>query len=186
MATVTPLKLLTAEEFFLLPTPERPTELVRGEIVDMNQPGFQHDFVCGNIAMILGEFVKKHSLGRVTTNDVGVITERDPDSVRGVDVAYYSFARLPKEQRPQGYPEDPPEIVFEVRSPEDRWKKMLAKAAEYLLAGVDVVVLVDPDTGSATVCHPDERVQVIEGDECLEFPELLPGFSVSIAELLSD
>ena len=39
---------------------------------------------------------KRADLGRVVTNDSGIVTQRDPDTVRGADVAYYSYARLPK------------------------------------------------------------------------------------------
>ena len=186
MSTASPAKLLTAEEYFRLPTPDRPTELVRGEIVEMNQPGFLHGEVCGNIAGILRNFVKSHSLGRVATNDAGMITEHDPDSVRGADVAYYSFQRLPKEQRPKGYPDNPPELVFEVRSPSDRWSNILHKTAEYLNAGVNVVVVIDPESESAHVYFPDQPEHILTKADNLEFPDLLPGFSVSVAEILGE
>ncbi len=47
-------------------------------------------------------------------NDAGVITERDPDTVRGADVAFYSYRRVPKDAEPEGYPDAIPEFVFEV------------------------------------------------------------------------
>jgi len=41
----------------------------------------------------LGEFVDEHELGRVMSNDSGVITERESDTVRGADVTFYSLNR---------------------------------------------------------------------------------------------
>ena len=106
--------LLTAEEYFLQPDSGRPTELVRGQIDMMNMPGFDHGAICAKIAFHLGAYLAQHDLGRVVTNDSGVITERDPDSVRGTDVAFYSYSRVPKGlRRPRGYPKAPPELVFE-------------------------------------------------------------------------
>ena len=186
MSTATAAKLLTAEEYFRLTTPDRPTELVRGEIVEMSPPGFLHGEVCGNVYFALRTFVEDKAIGRVVSNDAGVITERDPDSVRGADVAYYSFQRLPKEQRPKGYPDNPPELVFEVRSPTDRWSDVLQKTAEYLNVGVNVVVVIDPDSESPHVYFPDQPEHILSKEDNLEFPDLLPGFSVSVAEILGE
>jgi len=43
-------------------------------------------------------------------NDSGVITERNPDSVRGADVAFYSYKRLPKGALARGYGPEVPEL----------------------------------------------------------------------------
>src|SRR5438105_2756580 len=89
-------RLLTAEDYLLLPDSGLPNELVRGRIVTMNPPTPFHGYVCANTAGILREFVQPRDLGRVMTNDSGVVTERGPDTVRGADVAFYSYQRLPK------------------------------------------------------------------------------------------
>ena len=101
MATVD--TLLTAKEFWLLPDDGQLTELVRGRIVTMNMPGFRHGEICGTIVGILREHTRPRKLGRAVCNDSGVQTEHDPDTVRGADVAYYSFARLPAGDCPNSY-----------------------------------------------------------------------------------
>ena len=88
-------KLMTVEEFATLENNDRQQELVRGKVVEMNLPKPKHGFICLEIGALLREFVKPRKLGRVFTNDSGVITERDPDSMRGPDVGFYSFARVP-------------------------------------------------------------------------------------------
>ena len=103
-------KLMTAEEFGALPTSRRPMELVRGRIVDMNVPGPRHGQMCGNAVWIFQDFVKSHDLGHVLCNDSGVVTERDPDTVRGMDVSYYSYSRLPKGPLPARYVDVVPEF----------------------------------------------------------------------------
>src|SRR5207244_1669587 len=128
--------LLTAEEFARLPDRGRPTELVRGRIVEMNVPFPRHGQVCGQTAYLLKDYLRTDDRGQVVTNDSGVITERDPDTVRGGDVCFYSYTRVPKGPLPQGYLSVVPDAVFEVRSPDDRWSKITAKVAEYLNAGV--------------------------------------------------
>src|SRR4051812_27124683 len=97
MATVsTSEPLLTAEQFADRPDPGYPEELVRGRIVRMPPPRPRHGATCGNAYYVLRMFVDQNDLGRVFCNDTGVITERGPDTVRGADVAFYSYDRVPK------------------------------------------------------------------------------------------
>jgi Uma2 family endonuclease len=113
-------------------------------------------------------------------NDSGVITERGPDTVRGADVAFYTYARAPKGPLPEGYLPVVPERVVEVVSPSDRWPKVLAKVAEYLGAGVSVVVVLDGERTSAMVFHDDGTTRTLSADDELTLPDLLPGFSVVV------
>ncbi|MEX2561423.1 MAG: Uma2 family endonuclease [Pirellulales bacterium] len=169
--------LLTAEEYARLPDAGRPTELVRGKVVMMNAPGFDHCWICNRIGQLLASFVYLHRLGHVLNNDSGVVTQRSPDTVRGADVAFYSYQRVPKGPRPKVYPGIAPELVFEVLSPDDRPRKVVEKVAEYLHAGVLCVCVVDPKRRTVVTHHPDGPERTLTADENLEFPAVLPGFS---------
>src|SRR4029079_9501784 len=96
MSTIAQKKLLTAEEFLLLPDPGDGSqqELVRGEIVTMPPPGGMHGVCCMKTGRRLGNFVEENNRGTMACNDTGFITERDPDSVRGLDISYWSIERL--------------------------------------------------------------------------------------------
>lgn len=175
-------KLLTADEYARLPNNGVPTELVRGRIVRMPMPRPRHGQVCNKISYRLTHFVETNDLGHVLCNDTGVITERDPDTVRGADVAFYSYSRVPKGPLPdRSYLSIAPDVVFEVRSPEDRRGKLQAKVAEYLEAGVRFVCLVEPLSRTVTVYTADEAPKKLIGDDLLTFPNLLPEFSVPIS-----
>lgn len=173
--------VLTAEEFARLGDSGRPMELVLGHVVMMNMPGTRHGYICSNIAIELGIYLRGSPVGRVVSNDSGVVTHRDPDSVRGADVAFYSFARLPQGDVPTGYPAQPPELVFEVKSPSDTWKDLLTKTAEYLQAGVVNVCVVDPENETVTIYYADKHDVKLEGSATFSLPELLPNFAVPIA-----
>src|SRR2546423_6658128 len=149
-------RLLTAEEFLELPDRRVPTELVRGRVVEMNVPAPRHGEICANITTLINPHVRGQGMGRVVSNDGGILTEHDPDTVRGGDVAYYSYARVPQGPLPAGYLDVMPELVFEVRSSTDRWPRLITKAGEYLEAGVTVVWLLD---------QVSETVQVYQADE---------------------
>ena len=134
-----------------------PEELVRGRVVRITVPGPRHGQICNRAARLFGNLAEDHDLGHVVSNDSGVITGRDPDTVRGADMAFYSYNRLPRGPLPTTYPEVSPELVIEVRSPSDRWPGVLAKVAEYLEAGVRVVCVLDDETRTAQVFAPRAR-----------------------------
>jgi Uma2 family endonuclease len=176
MSIATAEKLMTAEEFLTLPDHGRRTELVRGRVIEMGRPGLEHGEICVTIASTLHAFVTARGLGRIVGNDSGIVTERDPDTVRGADVCYYSYERLPRGKRPKGYPNVSPEVVFEVLSPTDTWTKVLRKVSEYLEAGVLVVCVVDPDHGKVFVYRPDAPAGEFTEDDELILPELSADF----------
>ena len=172
--------LMTAEEFGRRPDPGHPEELVQGRMISMPPPDRRHGLVCSRADRILGNFVEEHDLGRVMSNDSGVITERDPDTVRGADVAYYSYARLPKGPLPTGYGPEVPELVVEVRSAGDRWREIQEKVFEYLRAGVLAVVVLDPEPRTAHVFGADEAPRTLGPEDELTLPGLLEGFRVRV------
>ncbi|MFO0897096.1 MAG: Uma2 family endonuclease [Pirellulales bacterium] len=176
-------KLLTAEEFLLLPDTDGPLELVCGVPTPMNMPGGIHGLICARLGRYLGAFVEDQGLGVVLSNDSGIVTRRGPDSVRGADLAYYSFKRLPRGTVPRGYPSVAPELVFEVRSPSDSWPELTGKAGEYLQAGVLVVCVIDPEAQTATVYRSDRPAETLAAEATLGFPELLPGWDLPLGKL---
>src|SRR5262245_50355518 len=117
--------LLTAEEYEKLPNSGVPSELVRGKVIEMSRPTMRHGEICSKVDRLVGNHVDEHQLGRVVSNDACIITERGPDTVRGADVAFYSYARVPKGPAPATYAAIVPEAVFEVRSPNDKWPKVM-------------------------------------------------------------
>src|SRR5262249_44413617 len=172
MATVAQAEpLLTAEQFAARPDPGYLEELVRGRIVPMPMPKPRHGYICNKAGRIFGNFVEEHRLGWVFNNDSGVITERNPDTVRGADIAFYSYNRLPPGDLPDSYPGVAPELVIEVRSHGDRWPEVLAKVAEYLAAGVSIVVVLDDKRRSAHLFDDDGRHQMLGPDDELTLPE---------------
>lgn len=181
MATAT--RPITAEEYTRLPDRGVPTELVRGEIVEMNMPFPRHGQVCVNIAVQLREFLSGRNLGHVISNDAGIITERDPDTVRGGDVWYVSYQKVPKGPLPNEYLAVPPDIVFEVFSRDDRWPRLYAKVAEYLDVGVPVVCVVNPSDETVRLFFADEPEVILTSADELTFPNQLPGFAVLVQRL---
>jgi Uma2 family endonuclease len=180
MAVAVEKELMTTEEFLRLPSDGRPKELVRGRVVYMNVPAPRHGQICSKVDRIVGNFADEHNLGHVVSNDSGVRTERGPDTVRGANVAFYSYSRVPPGPFPEGYLPVVPELIFEVRSPTDRWSTILAKVAEYLEAGVTVVCVLDQMTERCHVYRNQQEIQEFRPEVDLTIPDVLPEFRVVV------
>lgn len=178
-----PEPLLTADEFMRLHDSETRVELFRGRVVRYPMPQGPHGYICGNAAFLITQFVREHKLGRVFTNDtfIRVRLKETTDTVRGADVAFVSFAKMPAGDVPAG-PFPAPELVIEVRSPSDRISQLSAKASEYLEAGVTVVVVLDPDTQSLAVYRENEFPIRMHNSDELTLPDVLLGFAVRVSK----
>ncbi len=175
------VRLLTAEEYGVLPDDGRRTELIHGVVVDMPQPRVRHGRACSNINLVLRNYVDPRRLGTVTSNDTGVRTEQDPDTVRGADVSFYSFSRLPEGSDPDHY-DIIPELVFEVRSPSERNAAVRAKVAEYHAVGVLAVCVVDSEAKAVTVYPKVGQVRTHAYDDPVQLPEVFPDFVIPLRQ----
>ncbi len=171
---------MTAEEFVARHGHESGVELVDGYLWRLPMPGGRHGEVCGNAYDVLRDHVKSRKLGRVLINDTFVRT--GPKGYRGADVLFISYDKLPADQpTPSGPLEVMPELVVEVKSPTDRRGEIRLKVAEYEMAGVDVVVVLDPDLAVATVYRGEELPQRFHNGDEFTLPDVLPGFAVPVA-----
>lgn len=173
---------LTTEEFeTFLHQPEnqeRLFELIHGEIVE-KMPTEEHGVIVINIGTAIRLFLKQTPIGRV-----------------GAEVRY----RLPKDrfnapmpdlsvnsgQRPivrEGSVPQMPELAVEIQSPSDSIKKMREKAHYYLTNGSHIVWLVFPTKRYIEVYQLDHEMEVMLGNELLTGGDLLPGFTMSVADV---
>lgn len=183
MSTVTS-SLITAEEFSKMPDPPDGSqqELVRGVIITMPPPKGRHGVCCIKVGYALYNHTSANHLGHVTSNDAGFVSERDPDTVRGPDVAYWSSERV--KEVPEGYFEVPPDLAVEVVSPSDTHFRVQEKVRYYLTHEVRMVWVVDPELRIVTVYRSKEMARTLEETETLSGEEVLPGFSCKVSDLL--
>lgn len=160
-------------------------ELVRGEVVELSPGGLDHSRTTARILFALEAWARASQGGRAFTNEVGLITERDPDTVRGADIVYYSYARLPK-GNDQGFSHVPPELAVEVWGRGQSWAELHEKAAEYLRMGVDRVWLVDGDRRRVHVLGRERPPEQFGSGDVLRDSSVLPGFELPVADIFED
>ena len=174
--------VMTAAEFVLRHGGYR-VELVNGQVQELPVPFPKHGIICCTIGYFMGEHVMKHDAGHIMSNDSFVQTRTNPDTLRGADISFYSYERLPKGKVPDGLLPVAPDLVVEVRAPSERWGELFAKVGEYLQAGVRVVIVLDAPTATASVYRSDELQQIFHNGDALVVPDLFPGFSVPVQRL---
>lgn len=183
MATVAE-KLITAEEFIEMPDPRDGSkqELIRGVVVAMPPPGFNHGVCQLRVGGLMDHHARTNQQGRVTVES-GVITERDPDTVRGPDVSFWSKERLPFHLKPKGYPDVAPDLCVEVLSPFKKLRLLLQKLKEYFERGVRMVWIIDPEERTVTVYRSATEGKILHESATLSGEDVLPGFSCRVADL---
>jgi Uma2 family endonuclease len=176
-------QLMTVEELLYTSVPNKRTELVRGRLIVHEPPGGRHGYVAANLAFRLHQHIDLTGAGAVFVGDVGFTLHRDPDTVRGPDVAFVRKDRLPQ-PIPNTYLEFAPDLVVEVLSHNDRPGEVLAKVGDWLDAGARLVWVIDPERRLARVYRADGTEHILEEADQLLGEDVLPGFISTIASIL--
>ena len=181
MATKT---LLTAEQYAALEEPEGVRyELSEGELIVTPSASLFHNELRDELNSRMRAFVKSRNLGRVTSEtDMKLIGE----VVRRPDVAFIRAHRLQSIDVDQSPLPVSPDLAVEIVSKNDRADDLLVKVSQYLEAGAQAVWLMYPNKRLAYRYAPGQpapEVRTAAAGGQFEEPELLPGFSLPLAEV---
>jgi Uma2 family endonuclease len=162
-----------------------PCELVEGRIVMMSPTGDRHGGIEANLATSLRLYARRTEQGKVRSGEVGIFVRRNPDTVRAADVLYISNDRWSR-RGSSGYLDVAPELVAEILSPDDRPDDIVAKLGDYLAAGVVVVWVIDPRPRKVFAYRSLTQIRRFDESDALIDDEVLPGFSLPLAELFEE
>jgi len=177
--------LLSVEDYLALEEPacER-YELSEGELIASPSSSALHNNFRDGFHSRLSAWLEDHDLGLVTSGtDVKLVGE----TVRRPDVAFIGADRL------QGIDLDRvplpvgPDVAIEIVSKNDRADDLLLKVAQYLDAGAQAVWLFYPKSHVAyryVSGKLEPEVASADAGHTFEEPELLPGFSVPLGEII--
>ena len=115
-------------------------EYLDGEIVERNMGELPHGDVQLNLGTLLRQMRKRLGLRVVPEIRIQI----SPTRYRVADLAVWR-----NDDIGTGIPTQPPFLVVEILSPEDRMVRMLPKIQEYLSIGVEWIWIVDPREQSA-------------------------------------
>lgn len=177
--------LLTAYDLLAMPDDGKRYELIRGELVEMPPTSHEHGRVATRFGRRIGNFVEEHDLGHDVAADTGVNVERNPDTVRAPDHAFFSYERMAEPPATRGYADVIPDLVLEVVSPNDREAEVDAKTQMWLDAGVRLALVAYPETREVHAHHEDGSVvRYGVGDTVVGEP-VLAGFACPVADVFA-
>ena len=182
MTTAKP-QLLTADDLLRLDGQGVRGELIRGVLYETMPTGRQHGKIMAKLTIHLGSFVEQRRLGSVEVGDVGVWLERDPDTVRAPDIAFFSLEKDPPEEIAAGYAEVVPDLLAEIVSPNDTAREVREKAEIWLGFGVRLVWVVNPDTRTVDVHRRGHPIITLTDQDALDGLDILPGFTCLVRDI---
>jgi Uma2 family endonuclease len=186
MTTDAAAGLLTAADLWQLPDDGNRYELSDGRLVCMAPASNWSAIVAGNVLEPLRAHVRAHDLG-VCGVEGGFVLRTNPDVVRTPDVWFVRRERVPPIGQRDGYWPFAPDLAVEILSPTDRAEQIRRKLVDYLDAGTRLVWLLDPRRRSAAVFRPDDALpRLLSGDDALDGEDVLPGFTLPLAEVFHD
>ncbi len=181
LSVLTREQLYTVDEFEeLLKLPEnagRLLELIDGEIVE-KMPTEEHGSIALNIGAELRAYLRTIRRG-IAGTEVRYQTGKDERNSRLPDISI-SIANRPLVK--DGAVIGMPDLAVEIKSPDDSLKEMREKAEYYLANGTQIVWLVYPHQRCVEVYTLD-TIELLCADDLLTGGDLLPDFSLSVAEI---
>lgn len=174
---------MTSNELLAMPHNGYRYELVQGELRQMAPAGRQHGRIAAKIGSCLEAFVANNGLGETYAAETGFIIDNTPDTVRAPDVSFVARERAEATAEERGFFPGAPDLAVEVISPNDRYSEIEEKVSDWLRAGTQMVVVIDPHQRTATVYHaPDDICMLTEGD-VLDGSDVVPGWKMSLADV---
>jgi Uma2 family endonuclease len=174
--------LVTAEELETFAADDYRYELVQGRVIRASPASLPHGQIAVQFGALLLQHVKPRKLG-VVGAEVGFILARNPDTVRGPDVAFIRQDRLPSGKR-KGFWEGAPDLAVEIVSPDNTRSEIRTKVREYLGRGAGAVVVIDPKPKAITVhCPKTPPTRLATKDDVLDLSDVIADFRCTLADI---
>ena len=160
---------------------DRRFELINGEIVE-KLPTEQHGYIAGLIVTAINNFTLPRRLGLAAV-EARHRNRNDQYNDRIPDV---SFTKERRQLVAQGSVTRFPDLVVEIRSPDDSVQGMRDKAADYIKHGVSIVWLIHPRLRFVEVYRPNRDIEILGTMDQLRGDEVLPGFTVPVSYVFTE
>jgi len=182
--TPAPGKVVTPDDLLRMPDHGRGYELVDGELKERKM-SFWSTFVGRRVSTPLANYVEPQGLGWVNAEGASYRCFPDDDSrVRRADVTFHRLDRLtPEPAAAEGHIPVVPDLVVEVISPNDLAYEVNEKRTEWLIAGAQLVWVIDPVRQEVYAHRADGTATLFRRTDTLTAGPVLPEFRVPVAEL---
>jgi Uma2 family endonuclease len=178
-------RLSTSEDAFIVGD-QRGFELIDGQLKEKSM-GMEAGAVGARILSLLQTHVKAHSLGHVINSECGyqIFADR-PTRIRKPDGSFVAHGKLPDEKLFRGHSRVPPDLAFEVVSPNDGAEEINERMLDFLGAGTRLLWVLYPSTRTIQVFRPGGGAAHLAPTDALSGEDVVPGFSCLVGEVFAD
>ena len=156
-------------------------EWVRGRLLKVPPPSFDHDLLRGFLHPLMSTLVSKYALGEVLGE--AYFERLEPDLIRSPDIAFFRTSSLGRIT--PNYSEGGADLAIEIVSPSSRGRDRYDKRHDCERAGIEEYWVVDPERreaefyrledGAYTLVQPDDEGRV--------FSSVVAGFFLRVGWL---
>lgn len=177
---------LTLEEFLGMPETEPESEFYCGEVIQKPMPDQARSALQTYLAVLLFGFLRANPIGRVATEWRCIFGTPGHEATFVPDLVYVSNERLAHgDARAHRFLRTAPDLAIEVLSPGQPAGPFTAKILFYLRHGVRLVWVIDPERENVMVLAPDANERTLVAGDTLDGGDVLPGFSVPVADIFA-
>jgi len=171
---------VSVEEYLSNPAYQH-CEYVNGEVVPLNVGTRQHAKIQMNCAYEIRTYLKAHPGGYGGTELHCRLTINGETRYRLPDVALSLNDASPESL----YFEGAPDLVVEIRSPDDTLTFLFRKMTEYFANGTKFGWIILPEEQSVLVMSPLGPPLSLTAGDTLDGGEIIPGLSFPVADLFA-
>ncbi len=182
LVATTTTALLTVEEFRSLPDNGMWQELVEGELLEMPPPDVVHSRTWLALLFSLRDWAKQTGSTLEPMAETAFTLSENPPTVRVPDACLVRADRVGG--LTGGYIRGAPELAIEVVSPSNTVRDLGKKVDQYLEFGSMAVLVVDPRRGRVELYTQSPPARVFEADDTVTVPDIAPGWSIKVSDLL--
>lgn len=177
---------VTLDDFLAEADTEPASEWVCGEVHQKPMPDNSHGALQLYVGMLLFQFLQGTKLGRARPEWRCIFGPRGRQRIYVPDVVYVSYERMPPgDIRVNRFVRVAPDLIVEVLSPDQPTVRFTRKIYFCLRHGVRLIWVLDPREQSITVFAPGADDVVLRAGDTLDGGEVLPGFSVPVADIMA-
>ena len=159
--------------------PDNRLELRAGKIIVMSPSDAMSETIAVRLAHRLSQWVEARKLGFVLGSSAGFCLPNGDVVAPDVSFVARDRMRLP----PRQYARVVPNLAVEVRSPSNTVAELAQKLALMRSFGTQAALLIDPDVRNVALDSDEQGNLVLAGDDVLDLPGNLPGWSMPVSEL---
>jgi Uma2 family endonuclease len=174
---------VTLEQFLRMPEQKPALEYADGNVAPKFGGDLPHSALMGQLSTAIDNFAHPRRLAlafpelRVTFAGFSFVP----------DVAVIRWERVPR--TPIGEIGDdvttPPDIAFEITSPDEPIAGVARKCERYIAHGVAIAVMVDVSRRVVRLFQPGQPERVLRGSNAIDLQDVMPGFELTVDEVFA-